>query len=393
MRSRLGAFAAIGLWFATLGLSVAFVGVAVAGGTSLGDAASALGGVTFSSVGALIATKRRGNRVGWVFIGIGASLALNGFSFTYADYLNARGGNDEWHWFAWIGTWSWQPGFVLLVPTLFLLFPDGQVGWRNGRKFLWVCFIGMALSFAGTIWNPADLPGAEGYRNPFGIEGGLLFFDSLLVIGSALWIIPGLVGSGRGLYLRFRSARVVERQQLQWFVWAGFATLATYIVGSSFYNLFGVQAAGIVALLGVPLLPVATGIAILRHRLYDIDVIVNRALVYSALTAVLAAAYVGLVFGFQGILRPFTSESDLAVAASTLAVAALFRPLRGQVQDFIDRRFYRRKFDAQRTIDEFNSRLRDRVDLPSVAGELMGAVHKTMQPKHVSLWLREEVRA
>jgi hypothetical protein len=369
-------------------MSTAFVVVAIKGGTTLGDSASALVGVTFSTVGALIATKKRDNRVGWVFLGIGISLALNGFSFTYADHLNAQPGGDAWHWFAWIGTWSWQPGFFLLVPTLFLVFPDGRVAWRNGRKVLWICFIGILLSLAGTIWNPADLPEAQGYRNPFAVEGLLLFFDICLVFGSALWIIPGLIGSGRGLYLRFRSARGVERQQLQWFVWAGFATLATYIVGSTFYNLFGVQAGGIVALLGVPLLPVATGIAILRHRLYDIDVIVNRALVYGLLSAVLAAAYVALVFGFQEILSPFTSESDLSVAASTLAVAALFRPVRNRVQDFIDKRFYRQKFDAQRTVDDFNSHLRDEVDLAAVTFQLTRVIRDTMQPVHVSLWMR-----
>ena len=389
MRTRLTSIAALTLWLATVGLSIGFVVVAVVGGTSLGDAASALVGVTFSSVGVLIATKRRDNRVGWVFLGIGASLALNGFSFTYADYLNARGGSDSWHWFAWTGTWSWQPGFFLLIPTLFLVFPDGHATWRPGRWLLRICLLGLLLSLLGTIWNPSDLPEAAGYRNPVGLEGWLDPLDYALVIGSALWFLPGLFASARGLYLRFRSASDVERQQLKWFVWAGFGTLATYITGSALYNAFSFAPGGIVALLGVPLLPLATGLAILKYRLFDIDVIVNRTLVYGLLTTILAGGYIGMVFAFQAILAPATSKSDLAVAASTLAVAALFRPLRSRVQDFIDRRFYRRRFDAQRTLEEFTTKLRDEVDLDALSVRLNRVVTETMQPAHVSLWLRE----
>lgn len=389
MRPRPASVIAIVLWIVSLGLAIGFLVVAVADGASLGDAASALVGMTFSSVGALIAIKRRGNRVGWVFLGIGTSLALNGFSFAYADFLNARGDGAVWHWFAWVGTWSWQPGFILLLPTLFLVFPDGRIQWRTGKRILRVCLAGSLLSLVGTIWNPADLPDAVGYRNPVGLEGWLDPLDYALVIGTVFWVLPGLFASARGLYLRFRFADGVERQQLKWFVWAGFGTLATYITGSALYNVFGVGVGGVVALLGVPLLPLATGVAIFKHRLYDIDVIINRALVYAVLTGILAAAYVGLVFGFQTALAPFTSESDLAVAASTLAVAALFRPARARVQDFIDRRFYRRKFDVQRTLDEFGHGVRDEVDLAALSQRLTDIVAMTMQPRHVSLWIRE----
>ena len=387
MRPRTGTVTALVLWLISFGLSIGFAIVAVSDGASLGDAASALVGITFSSVGALIAIKR-GNRVGWVFLGIGASLALNGFSFAYADFLNARGEGVVWHWLAWVGTWSWQPGFILLLPTLFLVFPDGRIHWRTGRRILWVCLAGFSLSLLGTIWNPADLPGAVGYRNPVGLEGWLDPFDYALVTGSVLWLLPGLFASARGLYLRFRSADGVERQQLKWFVWAGFGTLCTYITGSALYNVFGIGVGGVVALLGVPLLPLATGVAIFKHRLYEIDVIINRALVYALLTGILVAAYIGLVFGFQAVLAPFTSESDLAVAASTLAVAALFRPVRARLQDFIDRRFYRRKFDTQRTLEGFSSELRNEVDLEALSIHLNRVVSETMQPAHVSLWLR-----
>ena len=389
MRPRPASVIAIVLWVVSLGLAIGFAIVAVADGARLGDAASALVGMTFSSVGALIAIKRRGNRVGWVFLGIGTSLALNGFSFAYADFLNARSQGVVWHWFAWVGTWSWQPGFILLLPTLFLVFPDGRIQWRTGKRILRVCLAGFLLSLVGTIWNPADLPDAVGYRNPVGLEGWLDPLDYALVIGTVFWVLPGLFASARGLYLRFRSADGVERQQLKWFVWAGFGTLATYITGSALYNLSGVDVVGVVALLGVPLLPLATGVAIFKYRLYEIDVIINRALVYAVLTGILAAAYVGMVFAFQTILAPFTVESDLTVAASTLAVAALFRPVRARVQGFIDRRFYRQKFDAQRTLESFGSTIRDEVELSAISTQLVQTVADTMQPAHLSLWLRE----
>jgi hypothetical protein len=141
-------------------------------------------------------------------------------------------------------------------------------------------------------------------------------------------------------------------------------------------------------MVGLLLIPLSMGAAILRYRLYDIDVVINRTLVYGALTAVLSGIYIGLVFGFQALLEPFTAESDLAIAGSTLAVAALFRPVRSRTQGFIDRRFYRSKVDRQKTIDEFNSQLRDEVDLSAITQRLAVVVNETMQPSHVSLWLR-----
>lgn len=379
---------AITVWILTLFLCIAFAVVAAAGGTSLGDGASALVGVTFSTVGVIIASKRRDNRVGWIFLGIGASLALNGFSFTYADYLREEGDGTAWHWFAWIGTWSWQPGFFLLFPTLFLVFPDGHIRWPRGVLMLRITAAGAAASLLGTIWNPADLPGVRGYRNPVGIESLLDASDYLLVVGSIVWFGPALFASARGLYVRFRGSSGAERQQLKWFVSAGFATLLLYVTGSAFYNMGGFELAGTIALFGVPLLPLATAIAILRYRLYDIDRIVNRTLVYGALSLVLAAAYLLIVVLLQGLLSPLTTDSDLAVAASTLAVAALFRPMRTRIQKLIDRSFYRSRYDASSTLDSFSSRLRDQVDLQSLQAELVGVVGATMQPAHVSIWLR-----
>lgn len=392
MKSRALRYLPIGVWAAAVSLSIVYGVIAVRGGTSVGDAASALVGITFSTVGVIVASKRPENRVGWMFLGIGVSLALNGFSFTYADYLRLRGEDSLWHWFAWVGTWSWQPGFFLLFPTLFLVFPDGHVHWSRGRNLWGIALAGAICSIFGTLWNPADLPGRTGYRNPVGVEGLLDVSDVLLILGSILWMLAALLASVRGLQLRFRSAGGTERQQLKWFVSAGLATLAMYVVGSSFYNIGGSIIGGVVALFGVPLLPVATAVAILRYRLYDIDRIVNRTLVYGALTVVLAAAYLFIVVVLQMAVSPLTSDSDLVVAASTLVVAALFRPLRGRTQELIDRAFYRSRYDATETLGSFSARLRDQVDLEMLSKDLVRVVGDVMQPAHASVWLRQGSR-
>lgn len=391
MMRRVDSAGAVLLWLIALGLSFAFAVVAMRGGTSLGDSASAFVGFTFSTVGVVIASRRRGNRVGWIFLGIGVSLALNGFAFTYAEYLRDRGAGDVWHWFAWIGTWSWQPGFILLLPTLFLVFPDGHIRWRAGRVFLRIAMVGFLASLAGTIWNPANLPSMTGYENPIGIDRLLDLSDYLLVGGTLLWNPFGLFASVRGLYLRFRSASGVEREQLKWFVFAGFATLVFYVTGSSLYNMFGSTAGGVVALFGVPLLPGATAVAILRYRLYDIDRIINRTLVYGGLTIALAGAYLLIVVALQRFLSPLAADSDLTVAASTLAVAALFRPLRSRIQEAIDKSFYRRRYDAAETLGNFSARLRDQVDLEMLSTDLVRVVGDVMQPAHASVWLRREI--
>jgi hypothetical protein len=195
----------------------------------------------------------------------------------------------------------------------------------------------------------------------------------------------GLVGAFVAVVVRFRRARGIERQQMKWFLYAA-SLIPIFLVLEQLPRIIDSIVLGLVVLAQ----PTAIGIAMLRYRLYNIDVVINRTLVYGALTVSLVLIYLGVVVSLQYVFRTFTGgESQLAVVASTLAIAALFNPLRGRIQSFIDRRFYRRKYDARKTLVAFSARLRDETDFDRLNGELVGVVKDTLQPAHVSLWLRE----
>jgi hypothetical protein len=204
---------------------------------------------------------------------------------------------------------------------------------------------------------------------------------------------PVMLASLAALVVRFRRSRGIERQQMKWLALAGAVPVTafalTFVLNPiADYGLVlnVIFIAGFAALM---LIPVAVAIAILRYRLYEIDRVISRTIVYGAVTLILGAAYVGLVLAGQAVFSSFAGGSDLAIAASTLVVAALFLPLRSRVQTVVDRRFYRRRYDAQRTLESFGARLREQVDLPTLTGDLRAVVDETMQPAHVSLWLRE----
>jgi hypothetical protein len=194
-----------------------------------------------------------------------------------------------------------------------------------------------------------------------------------------LLLILSLIASATSLVLRFRRSHGIERQQIKWVAAASVVLVVSFLMWEVWEGM---------APLGILTMVVAAGIAILRYRLYDIDVVINRTLVYGALTATLALAYLGGVLLLQLALRPLTESSNLAIAGSTLGVAALFRPARARIQEVVDRRFYRRKYDAQRTLEAFSTRLRDQLDLGALHSELSAVVSETLQPAHVSLWLR-----
>ncbi len=349
----------------------------------------------FAAVGALLGAKRPGNPIGWIMSANALIVGIFPACESYAAYVMSTSGNpDALAVFgAWANSWYWYLLLALTFVYLPLLFPDGRLPSRRWLPVAVLPGIGVAsIAILGALAE--NLRGQTrgqtfDYRidNPIGIEG-LGYVEDLQVFavlgGGALAI--GTVGAVAAVVVRFRRSRGTERQQLKWFLYAA-APLVAFPAIESLPRIVGGLLIGWV-LLG---LPAAIGIAVLRYRLYEIDLFINRTLVYGPLTAMLVLVYFGGVVGLQAALRTLTGqESTLAVVASTLAIAALFSPLRRRVQGFVDRRFYRRKYDAAKTLAAFNSRLREETDLDALGDDLVGVARETMQPKHVSLWLRPD---
>jgi hypothetical protein len=359
-----------------------------------GDFAFTIGFVLIAllmgAVGALVAARRPGNAVGWVLDAGSAVLALASLAEGWAlrALFEDPGALPGGEVMAWVSQWCFLPAVVQIPSLLLLLFPDGRPPSRRWRPAVWLAVAATGALALGTALAPAYIGYEEfqGVPGPFGVE-------QLRGVGQVLWVV-GLVGTAvavpiaaAGMVARLRRARGVERQQVKWV-----ATAAAIFAVAVLATMAGVAAGHVdvaaLMILTFPLIPLSAGVAILRHRIYDIDLVINRALVYGALTALLAASYVGLVLLLGAALSPVTSGSDLAIALSTLAVAALFRPVRGRVQTLVDRRFYRHKYDAERTLERFASRLRAETDLEALHSELLGVVRESMAPAHVSLWLR-----
>ena len=369
--------------------------------TRAGDEPTAVGIIWMSSfvgfpiVGSLIIWKLPRHNMGWILCGIGASIAVAAACGEYATFaIVARGGRPPaGEIAAWVASWL---GVVTaaLVLQLLIYFPRGAPRnrlWRRVSRFVFVVAAVIAALYAV---RPGRLDAAPTVANPLGITGARPLLDAVLpFLANALALV--LLAAVVDKFLQFKNAGGEERQQLKWFALAGCAFPALFAVSLVIEGLFGrnrfsdIDPVVLAFFLGFNGLAAGVGVAVFKYRLFDVGAIVNRTLVYGGLTAVLAASYVGLVFMFQLGLARVTAESDLAIAASTLAVAALFRPARSRVQAFIDRRFYRRKFDAQRTLEEFSVRLRDEVDLGSLSAQLATVVSDTMQPAHISLWLRD----
>jgi hypothetical protein len=342
---------------------------------------------SFCVVGGLIALRRPENSVGWLCLTIGLLWSIEVLGYTIAGLAGDRGRIEAASWVGLLGS-LWLPALGLTATHLALRVPTGELlspRWRWYSRLCTAMLVLLGLLVATTPGRVADVPGTQ---NPIGSEA--LQLISPLFVAFAL-IVLGAFGS---LVLRYRRARGVERLQIRWIALGGVVLLATVLtallpteLGLAAENSAPAVVEGLLYI-GLTTIPTAIGIAILRYRLYDIDVVINRTLVYGALTATLAGTYLGSVLLLQLILSGVTANSGLAVAGSTLAVAALFRPARGHIQATVDRRFYRRKYDAVRTLEQFGARLRDEVDLDALGGELRGVVADTMQPAHVSLWLR-----
>jgi hypothetical protein len=350
----------------------------------------------FATVGAFVIWRRPGNAIGWVFLAIGAVVSVRVLAAQYAEYsLLVRPGSLPGGRVAVSLGEAVSPLMFALLGLALLLFPDGRPPSRRWRKLLWILGAAALFGVVGLGLRPghfAETEAFDTFSNPLGVGSDPEPFDAL---GGLSWLLvtSGMFACGVAMVRRMRRAHGIERLQLKWIAFAASLFAVGFLVISI---TFFVELSGSIidplrtAILGVGFctIPIAAGIAILRYRLYDIDVVINRTLVYGALTATLAGVYVGSVLLLQLVLSGVTKDSGLAVAASTLAVAALFRPARTRIQGAVDRRFFRRKYDAARTLERFGSHLRDEVALDSLSAELRAVVFETMQPAHVSLWLR-----
>ena len=326
--------------------------------------------------GALVASRQPANAIGWIFCALGVWEGADQLWEAIAYHRWPTGVAGQW-----VISWGWI-GSLAAYTVVFLLLPSGRLMSPRWRRVIWLLAVGCALAIPGQALSPDNKEFVDG-RNPLAVKGVVVQIALNVGITMAL---ASFVISVAGIVIRYRQAVGIERLQLKQFVFAGSVLVPILAVSVPFYDESVVfQVALVLALLA---LPVAAGLAILRYRLYDIDVVINRALVYGSLTATLAGAYLGSVLVLQLALSAFTEGSALAVAVSTLAVAALFRPVRGRIQGAVDRRFFRRRYDAARTLQDFGVRLRDEVDLVTLNAELRAVVAETMQPAHVSLWLR-----
>jgi hypothetical protein len=340
--------------------------------------------IGYSVIGAIIASRLPNHPIGWICCAIGFIAAVDHFGGEYAVYAllahpdDARPGGRA---MLWLQSWFWML-FVGLLVFLLLLFPNGRLPSSRWRPFAWISVVIISV---GVIYSSVISPDVRPDAPPNPIQ--------------QLVLLLGLVAAASVVVGR-RGARGVERQQIKWLLYAG----AIFFVGPVFqitvsyvlrveasWALWVGHLLGVVSGLGIP---IAIGIAILRYRLYDIDLVINRSLVYGSLTALLALVYFGGVAMTQAVFRAFTAQEQqpqLAVVVSTLVIAALFNPLRRHIQSFIDRRFYRSKYDARKTLEAFSAKLRDETDLEALSEDLVGVVRQTMQPAHVSLWLRPEL--
>jgi len=343
----------------------------------------------FSVVGAIIASRHPRNAIGWLFCSVGVTIGLNSFVGDYAEFWLASGfgmrslGETA----AWFSSWLWI--LLVFVPTSFLLllFPDGRLPSPRWRSVVWGIALGTACTVAGNALEAGQLVDFPQIVNPYGVDSPIV---GMVGVAGSIVGVGSMVASAVSLIVRLRRVGSEQRQQIKWLAYGGAVVVCGVCVGG-LVILWSVPLSIVIMSISLLGLPLFTGIAILRYRLYDIDIIINRTLVYGTLTATLVALYFGSIVVLQRVFVALTGQqSTLAVVASTLTIAALFNPLRRLVQAFVDRRFYRRKYDAKETLDAFSSKLRDETDLEALSDDLVGVVRETMQPAHVSLWLRSE---
>ena len=351
--------------------------------------------LAFPIVGALIASRHPKNPVGWICLAVGLFWML----IFLGDSIPGSGPYPVT--MAALTQAIWIPPVRLLGIYLILLFPDGKLPSRRWRPLAWLSGVVMVLASLGITFAPGPLEGHPGVRNPFGLEGAPPWVATAGIV--ILLLLPlCMLASALSLVMRYRHSRGEEREQIKWIAFAasvvGLLYLITMVGSFTFSGPWGAAGTPLwlgllqqAALVSFTAVPIAVGFAVLKYRLYVIDLLMNRTLVYGALTAALVAIYFGNIVLLQRVFVSLTGQkSTLAVVASTLVIAALFNPLRRRIQSFIDRRFYRKKYDAAKTLETFSTKLRDETDLDSLNRELVGVVWETMQPAHVSLWLRPD---
>jgi hypothetical protein len=358
-----------------------------------------LGFAAFALVGALLITRRPANAVGWIMASTGLMVPVFNLGSTYATYVMAtRGRPGALAVFgAWAENWYWFVMLSLALIYLPMLFPNGQLISRRWLLFALIGGIGaFGIALLGALSDTLVVSYEPSIKidNPIGMEslaspGNLPLF----VVFEVLFAV-GVGGAAASVVVRLRRSRGVERRQLEWF-----AYVTTLFFGGAMLTGVASDVSGVgwlssisfvLSIVGLVCLPIAVGIAVLKYRLYDIDIIINRTLVYGSLTLMLLLVYFGGVTTTQALFRMLTGQQQqpqLARVVSTLAIAALFNPLRRRIQSFIDRRFFRSKYDARKTLESFSARLRNETDLEALDAQLVSVVQETMQPEHVSLWL------
>jgi hypothetical protein len=365
---------------------------------TLDGVAFALLGFSVQVVGALLIARQPRNAIGHLMGGLGLLTAMQGFVEGYVTPAVVEKGYP-------IGgvvlTWAMAHTYLFIftaIGLLFFLFPTGSVSRPRWKPVVRLMLVGLLTSAVSLYFKPGRLddeaaPAFDNPPNPYSLDGATDFLNALSLVG-VLLLLGGVALSVVALVARFRSSEGIVRLQMKWFASAAACFAVILFVNLALRNFAELPAYFDVLLsFTFTLIPISIGNAILRYRLYEIDVFINRALVYALLTACVVGAYLSLVVILQAVLDPVTGDSDLAVAASTLAAAALFRPLRARIQSFIDHRFYRRKYDAAKAVSTFTSRLRDEVDLDVVRSDVLEVLRETVQPAHVGLWVRSRETA
>jgi hypothetical protein len=388
-----------GLWLLVAGGSAVAFTLALLNGRQAAVVAmvdwwtGALPFLAFATVGALILSRRPHNAIGWLCWTMGAVVCLGSVGFEAARRVADAPVSRPVALVLLVGSATFLVSLLGLLPLLVLVFPSGRLPSRRWRGAVGL-FAGGLVLYLGLFVLQPGLMGDGLPANPLGVgwaEQLLERIGPVLGLLFMLFVVLVLVS----LVLRFRRARGDERQQLKWFTFAaaltavlpptlgGLAEQVDYpLVGAVFFSLV------------IVMLPAAIGVAILKYRLYDIDRLINRTLVYGLLTILLAGVYAGAVLALGQLFGGLSAEPpSWAVAGATLAVAALFQPARRRIQAVVDRRFNRRKYDAAKTVEAFSLRLRDEIDLDALSAELLAVTHQTMQPTTVHLWLRPAPQA